>query len=129
MKKISQLFVILDDKPGSVGDLTRLLKKKRISIYAIGLFIDTARLHVSDPDLALQILQESGYQVELRDVLRVKLPNKGGAMMDLTQKIGKAGINIDYLYGALSEKDQSGIIILEVDNMKLTLDIFKNHKF
>jgi hypothetical protein len=129
MQKISELYILLDDRPGTVGELTRILKKKKISIYGIGLFIDTARLHVSDPEKAFEAVQEKGYVVELRDVLRVELPNKPGALMELTQKIGNAGININNLYGALGEKEKSGIIIMEVDNLKLTVDIFKTHKF
>lgn len=130
MQKISEIFIILDDSPGSVGELMRIIKKKGISIYAIGLFIDTARLHVSDPDKALKVIQEKGYPGELREVLRVDLPNRPGSLMELTQKIGNAGINIIYLYGVLGEKDQQqGTLILEVDKIQLTMDIFKNHKF
>jgi hypothetical protein len=129
MEKVSEVFVILEDSPGSVGELTKVIKKIGVSIYAIGLFIDSARLHVSDPELTLKSFQEKGYQAELRDVLRVELPNRKGALMELTQKIGNAGINIFYLYGALGEKENKGIVILEVDNTQLTLDIFKNHKF
>ena len=129
IKKISEVFVLLDDRPGSFSNLTRILKKKNVAIFAIGLFIDTARLHVSDPEQALSILHENGYQVEIREVLRVELPNRLGAMMELTQKIANAGINIHYLYGALAEKDKKGVVIMEVDKMQLTLDIFKTHQF
>ncbi len=129
MEKISEVFVILDDKPGSVGDLTKVIKKIGVSINAVGLFIDSARLHVSDPELTLKTFQDKGYPAELRDVIRVELPNKKGALMELTQKIGNAGINIYHLYGALGDKESKGVVILEVDNIQLTLDIFKNHIF
>ena len=129
MDKILELFVILEDKPGSISELTRILKKKRISIFAIGLFIDTARLYVSHPDKALDAIQQNNYQAELREVLRVQLPNKQGALMDLTQKFANAKINIKYMYGTMEENQKRGVIILEVDNSKLALDIFKNHRF
>jgi len=129
MNKILELFVILDDKPGSISELTRILKKKRVSIYAIGLFIDTARLLVSHPEKALEAIQQNNYQAELREVLRVQLPNKQGALMDLTQKFANAKINIKYLYGTMEENQKRGVIILEVDNSKLALDLFKNHRF
>ncbi len=129
MEKITELFVLLDDKPGSIGDLTRTLKKKKISIYAIGLFIDTARILVSSPEKALDIIQEQGYQAELREVLRLILPNHQGALMELTQKLGNAGINIKYLYGTMEQKQKQGMVILEVDNSDLAIDIFRNHKF
>lgn len=129
MDTILELFVILDDKPGSISELTRILKKKRISIFAIGLFIDTARLYVSHPDKALEAIQENNYQAELREVLRVQLPNRQGALMDLTQKLANAKINIIYLYGTMEESQKRGIIILEVDNIKLAMDLFRNHRF
>jgi hypothetical protein len=129
MNTILELFVILDDKPGSISELTRLLKKKRISIFAIGLFIDTARLYVSHPEKALEVIQESDYQAELRKVLRVQLPNKQGALMELTQKLANAEINIKYLYGTMEDNQKRGIIILEVDKTDLAVDIFKNHRF
>lgn len=129
MDKIQELFVVLDDKPGALGVLCRILKKKRISIHAIGLFGDTARLYVSHPDKANDVLVENGYAVETCDVLRVVLPNKQGALMDLAMKLGNAGVNITYMYGALEKKQRRGSIILEVDKPDLALGIFKNHRF
>ena len=129
MDKILELFVILEDKPGSISELTRILKKKRISIFAIGLFIDTARLYVSHPEKALEAIQQNNYQAELREVLRIQLPNRQGALMDLTQKLANAKINIKYMYGTMEENQKRGVIILEVDNSNLALDLFKNHRF
>ena len=129
MKKITELFVLLDDKPGSVYELTRVLKKKKINIEAIGLFIDTARLLVSRPEEARKALQEHGYQADVREVLSVELPNRQGILMEVTQKLSNAGINIIYLYGTMHTGQNSGLIILEVDNMQLALGLFANHKF
>jgi hypothetical protein len=129
MEKISELYVILEDVPGTVSELLRLLKKKKISIYAVGLFIDTARLHVSDPQKGLEVVQDNGYVVELRDVIRLKLTNKPGVLYEIAYKIANAGININNLYGAVGEKDSEGVIIIETDNIPLTLDIFKTDKF
>jgi hypothetical protein len=67
--------------------------------------------------------------VEVRDVLRVNLPNRPGALMDLTMKLGNAGINIEFLYGALEEKQKQGIIILEVDQPDMAVSLFSNHRY
>ena len=129
MQKISELYVILEDIPGTVGELLRILKKKKISIYAVGLFIDTARIHVSDPQKGLEVIQENGYVVELRDVIKIKLTNKPGALYEIVHKVANAGININNLYGAVADKQSEGILVMETDNIPLTLDIFKNDKF
>jgi len=129
MKKITELFVLLENKPGTIYELTRILKKKHINIEAIGLFIDTARLLVSDPESARAALQENGYQADLREVLTLDLPNRQGVLMEVTQKLSNAGINIIYLYGTMQPGQRSGTIILEVDNIRLALDLFANHSF
>ena len=127
MEKVSEVFVIMEDHPGSIGKLCRVLKKKGINILAIGVFFDAARLHVDDTPKAIKVLQENDYQTEERDVLRVTMPNKPGMLMQLTEKLGKADINIKYLYSTLTNEQTSGIVILEVDQIQLTVDIFKNH--
>ena len=129
MRKIQEVFVVLENRPGTIGEFTRILKKKRIAIYGIGVFADVARLYVSEPGKALESFKEHGYEVEMRDVLQVDLPNKVGALMELTQKLGNAGINIEYLYGATEKNRRKGLIILEVDRPDLALDIFHNHLF
>lgn len=129
MQKVLEVFVILDNIPGAISELTRLLKKSRISIHAIGLFIDTARVYVDNPQKALDVLQKYGYNVELREVLSAVIPNRDGALMEMTQKIANAEINIKYLYGAMLDNQKRGLIILEVDKPQLALDIFENHRF
>ena len=129
MQKISELYVILEDAPGTISELLRVLKKNKMSIYAVGLFIDTARLHVSNPKKGLEVIQEHGYVVELRDVIRVELTNKPGMLYEIVHKVANAGINIKNLYGAVGEKESIGVVIMETDNIPLTLDIFQNDKF
>ena len=129
MEKTHQIFVLLDNKPGTSFELCRILKKKNISIFALAMFVDSARLHVSNPEATMKALQEHGYNCEIREVLREVLPNKQGAMMLLTQKLSNAGININYLYGTIEEKQKHGTLILEVDQPDLAMNIFKNHKY
>jgi hypothetical protein len=129
MEKIEEVYVMLENKPGVAGNMARILKKKNITIYAIAMFIDFARMYVSLPHEAVEVLHENGYVAEIREAVREALPNRIGALMELTQKLGKAGINIDYLYGAMLEKQKQGLVILEVDKPDLALKLFRNHKY
>ena len=127
LERVSEVFVVLEDRPGSIGELCRVLKKKGINILAIGVFFDTARLHVDDTAKAIQVLQEYEYQTEEREVLRVVMPNKPGMLSHLTEKLGKAGINIKYLYSTLAREQGNGTVILEVDQLQLAVDIFRDY--
>ena len=129
LKKVKELFVVLENRPGSTGELCRILKKKRLPIYAIGVFGDTARIYVREAERALESVRAHGYAAEIREVLRVDLPNRVGALMELTMKLGNAGINIEYFYGTIVERQKKGVIIMEVDRPDLAMDIFHHHRF
>ncbi len=129
MEKIAEVYVVLENKAGVAGDMARVLKKKNIAVYAIAMFIDFARMYVSDPEGAVKALHDNGCQAELREALRETMPNRRGALMELTQKLGNAGINIEYMYGSMLETQKQGIVILEVDQPDLALQIFRNHQY
>ena len=129
MQKIAEVFVVLDNVPGTISSLLRGLKKKNYSIRAVGLFVDSARLYLDEPEKALKTIQENGYTAELREVLCVDLPNKKGNLSELTQKLANAKININYMYGTMLEKQRSGLLILEVDQPDLAVELFRNHKY
>ena len=52
MERITELFVVVEDRPGALGELLGHLTKEKINIEAIGLFQDIAKLSVSDTDRA-----------------------------------------------------------------------------
>jgi hypothetical protein len=129
MQKITELYVLLEDKPGTIYELSRVLKKNKVNIQAIGLFVDTARLFVTDHKACMKVLQEHGYAVERREVLSIMMPNTPGALMEITKKMSNAGINIKSMYGTMEKGQKSGYIIMEVDKMDLTLELFENDRF
>ena len=56
MEKIRELFVVVENRPGTLGELLGDLSKEKINIEAIGLFQDVAKISVSDLDRAKRAL-------------------------------------------------------------------------
>lgn len=117
MEKITELFVVVDNKPGALGELLGNLSKEKINIEAVGLFQDVAKLSVSDVDRAVKSLGRGGYQVELREVLRLDLDNKPGSFALVTSRLGAARINIDYCYGTVGKGSKGAAVILDVKDL------------
>ena len=46
IERITELYVILENKPSILGDLCSFLAENEINIDAIGVFHDTAKLYV-----------------------------------------------------------------------------------
>ena len=118
MERVTEVYVILENKPSVLGDLCSRLAEAGINIDSIGVFHDTAKLVVSNLNKALKILERLNYIVEQRDVLRIDLENKPGALAELTSKLGDEGINIEYCYGTLAHKANMISVVMDVSNIE-----------
>ena len=125
MERITEIFVILENKPSMLGDLCSYLAENEIIIEAIGVFHDTAKLYVKNVTKAMKLLSKANYTTELREVLLVDLENRPGALAEVTTKLGNKGINIEYCYGTLSRKGNATSIILDVSNIDKTTELLK----
>jgi len=125
MEKIRELFVVVENRPGALGELLGHLAKEKINIEAIGLFQDVAKLSVSDVDLALNALRRGKYQVEMREVLRLDLNNKPGSFAFVASRLGAAGINIDYCYCTIAKGQKTASAIVDVENIDRAISVLE----
>ncbi len=123
MERITEIFVVLENKPSTLGDLCSHLAENGINIDAIGVFQDAAKLLVNNVNKAMKILSKLDYTIELRDVLLVQLENHPGALSEMATKLGNKGINIEYCYGTLSKKKNSTAVIIDVSDIEKALKI------
>ncbi len=126
MERIIEIFVVLENKPSTLGDLCSHLAENGINIEAIGVFQDTAKLLVNNVNKAIKILTKLDYTTELRDVLLVQLENRPGALSEMATKLGHKGVNIEYCYGTLNKKKNSTDIIIDVSDLDKAEKILKS---
>ncbi len=125
MERITEIFVVLENCPSTLGEMCSHLAENGINIESIGVFQDTAKLYVKNANKAVKILSKLDYTTEMRDVLRVELENRPGALADVTSKLGNKGINIEYCYATISKKRDSAAVILDVSDIDKALKILK----
>ena len=123
MERVTEIYVILENKPSVLGDLCSHLAENGINIDSIGVFHDTAKIIASNLNKALKLLGKLNYITEQRDVLRIDLENRPGALAELTTKLGDEGINIEYCYGTLSRKGNAISVILDVSNIDRAIQV------
>jgi hypothetical protein len=125
MKRITEIFVVLENKPSTLGDLCSCLSENNINIEAIGLFHDSAKLYVENINKAMKILAKYNYETETRDVLRVDLENRPGSLAEVATLLGNKGINIEYCYGTLGSRANTLSVIMDVSDIERALKILK----
>ncbi len=117
MERITEIFVILENRPSTLGELCSHLAENDINLEAIGVFQDTAKLYVKNVTKAVKLLNNLNYSTQLRDVIKVDLENRPGALAEITTKLGNKGINIEYCYATLSRKGGVISVILDVSDI------------
>ena len=125
MERITELFVVVEDRPNALGELLTHLTREKINIEAIGLFQDIAKLSLSDTDRALKILIKQRYQVERREVLRIDLDHRPGAFALVASRLGAAGINIDYCYATVSKGQKEASVIIDVKDLDRAMSVLE----
>jgi len=102
MPRATELKIRVDDRPGILGDIATALGAKKINLRAVNAWVEGSqgilRLVVDKPAAAKKALAAKGYSAEERDVLELTLADKPGELGRVAQKLGEAGINIQYVF-------------------------------
>ncbi len=125
-ERITEIFVILENKPSVLGELLNQLAENEINVEAIGVFQDTAKLYVKNLSKAVKVLNKLNYTTDLRDVLLIHLENRPGALAEVATRIGDEGINIEYCYGTLSRNGGTVSVIMDVSNIDRAIKVLQS---
>ncbi len=124
-----QLTVYLENKPGQLSKLCKAIASKKVNILAISV-VDTAdtgaiRIVVNNVAKVTAALKKLGLLIHIRDVLAINCQNKPGILAEVTGKLSKANINIDYAYGSVHENAKEAMCIFSVPDPKKAEKILK----
>ena len=103
------LTVILEDRPGTLGDMGEALGKAGINIEGCCGFRSEGKgvIHILVEDVAAaqRALQQAGLEVrDERPVLILEVENRPGVLGDVTRRIAKVGVNVDLIYLAANTR-------------------------
>jgi len=121
MARATQFSVALENKPGTLDKLAKVLKKAKVNIEAISVAdtVDTGlvRLVAKPAAKAKKALSRAKFSVMTQSVLVVKAPNEPGELASMTAKLAKAKVNINYVYGTAAGAGSSCTMVLSVNNL------------
>ncbi len=116
-----QLSVFVQNKVGSLGELSIALAKANINIKALSIVDDLdwgiVRLIVDEPEKAKEILHKLGLMYGEGQVVTVMLENHPGALAELADKLGKKKINIEQAF-LTTAGDVSLLVLSTTDDKK-----------
>jgi hypothetical protein len=100
---MKDLTVILEDRPGSLGDLGEATGAAGINVEGVCGTTEGGQgvIHVlvDDAEAARAALSDAGFEIRgERDVLVVDVEDRPGTMGEVARRIGDAGVNIELAY-------------------------------
>lgn len=114
------LSVFLENKPGKLEKITKVLADNKINLRAMSLAsagnFGVVKLLVDDPLKAYEQLKVQKITVTKRKITAAVIENIPGAFHELLQKLSSNGINIEDCYGFLLNDGKTAAMVLEIEN-------------
>lgn len=128
---VKQISIFVENKPGQLRELTKLLEKNKIDIRALSIAetedFGVLRIIVDDSYKTVCVLKEADYICSVTKVLAVEIPDRPGALVKVLDILGDSGINLEYTYAFITRKKNSAYMIFRVaDNQKAIEVLNKN---
>lgn len=103
------LVVMLEDRPGTIAEVTEALGEAGINIEGFCGFPSppggTLHLLLEDSDRAQEVITSTGATVrDVREVLVVPCSDEPGALGEWTRRMANAGVNLDLCYQAAGDR-------------------------
>jgi len=84
------------------------------------------RLIVDKPEEAIVLLKENDYLFDSKEVVTIDITNKPGEFTKITKRFGEEKININYVYGSVSDSNGKCLFVFCPEDVKSAADIFKD---
>ena len=116
---VKQISVFLENKPGALADMTRVLAENNIDMRAFSLAetsdFGIARVIVDDLYKTTTVLKDAGFIHTVSSVLAVAIPDVPGGLWQVLDILRQESINVEYMYAFLGGKKESAYMIFKVE--------------
>ena len=117
---VKQISVFLENRPGTLCEVTEVLAKEGIDMRAFSLAetseFGIARIIVNDVYKTTTVLRDAGYVHSVSEVIAVAIPDVPGGLHSVMKTISDAGINLEYIYCFLGGKSGKAYMICKVED-------------
>lgn len=125
MDTIKQISIFVENQPGKLAELTRLLADADIDLRTLSL-ADTRdfgilRVIVNKPDETEKLLKANEWTYKIADVIGVKVPDRPGGVAEVLEAINEAGVNVEYMYAFVNRIPGRADTVFRVDDIETTL--------
>ena len=125
MSFIKQISLFVENTPGSISKVCRVLKDNNLSISTLSL-ADTSefgilRLLIKESDAAAKALTDAGFVVKTADVMALTVPNRSGGLSEIFDILDRHDLSVEYMYAFTAGTVDKAIIVFRFEDPELAL--------
>ena len=117
---IKQISVFMENKPGRLAEITKVLSGNNIDMRAINIADTTdfgiLRMIVDDSEKAEKVLRENNMTASVTDVLAVSIDDTVGAFSKVITILKDENISIEYIYSFIGERSAKAVIVIRTND-------------
>ena len=121
---IKQLSIFVENKQGSLHDITDALAKEGLNLRSMCV-ADTSnygivRIIADEPDRAKALLDKDGHAANVRLINAFAVPDRPGGLAEVLRLLEGRGVNIDYMYALITSEAGKAYSVMRTDNTEET---------
>lgn len=120
MTDIRQISVFLENRSGTLSEITRLLAENSVNLRALSLAesadYGVLRLIADDAEKATEILKEKGFIVSLTPVMVVGVPDEPAGLSKLLDVLAEEEVDIKYMYSLFTHHNGNAYMVFRIDD-------------
>ena len=115
---VNQISVFLENRPGSLLAMVRVLAEKGVDMRAFSLAetseFGIARMIVRDVEAASAVLREAGYVHSVTPLIAAAIPDTPGGLEQTLSALNDAGVNVEYMYAFVGSRQEGAYMVFRV---------------
>ncbi len=130
---MKQLAIFLENQPGSLASVTKILTENGIDIKAMSLADTTdfgiLRLIVNDSKKGANVLKSNGVIASVTDVTVITMKHEVGSLSSILEIFDSANVNIEYMYAftAASGKEAYAVFRFADSDRKMGVEALQRN--
>ena len=121
---IKQLSVFVENKQGSLHEITDALAKANINLRSMCV-ADTSnygivRIIADEPERAKALLDSEGHAANLRQVNAFAVPDQPGGLTTVLSLLEGKGVDIEYMYALITTESGKAYSVMRTGNTEET---------
>ena len=119
---VKQLSIFVENKPGRLSDVIKLLGENGVNLSALSLADTTnfgvLRLIADKTDVAQAVLRDAGIVSKCSDVLAVAIDDTPGALTGILDFFTENGVSVEYMYAFSKQLEGKAQMVVKTDSLE-----------